>query len=260
MDALYDSIGVGYDTTRRPDPRIAARLRHHLAPKADERYLDLACGTGNYTAMLSQKGIALVGLDRAASMLQAARAKAPQVPWCQGDALALPFADDAFQGAVCSLAIHHFPDKAAAFAEVRRVLVRGRFVIFTATPEQESGYWLNHYFPEMIARSGRIMPSLATLRGDLAAAGFRFLAYEPWDVPPDPVDLMLYAGKHRPALYLDAEFRRGTSGFAKFCEPGELRDGLQHLEADIASGRIDEVVAGYAHNRGDYGFAVAECG
>lgn len=258
MDALYDSIGVGYDTTRRPDPRIAARLRYHLAPDPDGLYLDLACGTGNYTAALGSDGVALVGLDRAITMLRAAQVKAPQVPWCQGDALALPFADGAFQGVLCSLAIHHFPDRAAAFAEVRRVLARGRFVIFTSTPEQESGYWLNHYFPEMMVRSGRIMPSLATLRGELEAAGFRFLAYDPWDVPPDPVDLMLYAGKHRPALYLDAAFRRGTSGFAKFCEPHEIRGGLQRLETDIASGKIDDVIAGYAHDRGDYGFAVAE--
>ena len=135
----------------------------------------------------------------------------------------------------------------------------GRFVVFTATAEQERGYWLNHYFPEMMARSSQIMPSLAKLQADLEAAGFRYLTYDPWEVPPDPVDLMLYAGKHRPALYLDTDFRRGTSGFAKFCEPDELRDGVRRLEADIASGKIDEVIAGYAHDGGDYGFAVAEC-
>ncbi len=26
MPALYDSIGAGYETPRRPDPRIASRL------------------------------------------------------------------------------------------------------------------------------------------------------------------------------------------------------------------------------------------
>jgi ubiquinone/menaquinone biosynthesis C-methylase UbiE len=45
----YDAIGIGYDSTRRPDLRIAARIQALLEPRAGGHYLDVACGTGNYT-------------------------------------------------------------------------------------------------------------------------------------------------------------------------------------------------------------------
>ena len=52
---LYDSIGIEYDTTRRADPYIAGRLAHHLALSKGGTYLDLACGSGNYTNALSAR-------------------------------------------------------------------------------------------------------------------------------------------------------------------------------------------------------------
>ena len=39
MGQLYDRIGIGYDTTRRPHPVIAERLGHHLELKSPGRYL-----------------------------------------------------------------------------------------------------------------------------------------------------------------------------------------------------------------------------
>jgi len=47
--ALYDRIGVGYDTTRQADSYLLSRLIHHLRPRADGRYLGIGSGTGNYT-------------------------------------------------------------------------------------------------------------------------------------------------------------------------------------------------------------------
>ena len=45
MNPRYDTIGVGYDVTRRADPYIAGRLAHHLAIGAESTYLDVACGS-----------------------------------------------------------------------------------------------------------------------------------------------------------------------------------------------------------------------
>jgi hypothetical protein len=53
MSQLYDRIGIGYDTTRRPDPVIAERLGRHLAQDRSGNYLDIACGTENYTLTLA---------------------------------------------------------------------------------------------------------------------------------------------------------------------------------------------------------------
>jgi ubiquinone/menaquinone biosynthesis C-methylase UbiE len=55
--------------------------------------LDVACGTGFLTGRL--RG-AVTGLDRSAAMLRVAAEHAPGAALVQGDALALPFPDDAF--------------------------------------------------------------------------------------------------------------------------------------------------------------------
>lgn len=255
----YDRIGIGYDETRRADPRIAADLARHLAATPAGRYLDVGCGTGNYTVDLGRQGLTLVGLDQSATMLRAAGAKWDRVRWCLGDAGALPFAPASFDGALCTLAIHHFPDLRAAFGEIGRVLVAGgRFVVFTAFAEQMTAYWLNEYFPVALERSIEQMPTADAIRGALRAADMRLVGIEPWEIPPDPVDLFLYSGKHRPALYLDPAVRRGISTFALLANPDEVSRGLERLAHDIDCGRIDQVRARYTSHVGDYAFVIAE--
>jgi SAM-dependent methyltransferase len=256
-DAKYDAAGSAYDTTRRPDPRIAARLRAHLQPAPRGRYLDLACGTGNYTVSLAAAGVRLTGVDLSLAMLARARAKGAAVAWCQADVARLPFRDRCFDGALCTLAVHHFPALGPVFAEARRVLRAGRFVLFTALPEQMERYWLREYFPSALERSWAQMPSLDTLRAALEAAGFALAAVERWEVPSDLVDLFLYSGKHRPALYLDPAVRAGISTFAWLTGREELARGLARLQADLRSGAIHAVMARHAHGGGDYAFVVA---
>jgi len=53
-----------------------------LAPRA---VLDAGCGTGRVAVELARRGIAVVGIDVDAQMLGAARAKAPELDWRQGD-------------------------------------------------------------------------------------------------------------------------------------------------------------------------------
>ncbi len=254
--ALYDRIGQGYDTTRRADPGIVARLIHHLQPTKEGNYLDLACGTANYTTCLAQQGLRITGVDASLHMLEQAALKAPQLKLLHGLAENLPFEAHCFDGAICTLAIHHFTDLAAAFREVRRVLTGGRFVIFTATPEQMHGYWLNHYFPQ--ALKWGITPSLETVRGALEQSGFRFVEYEIWEIPENPVDLFLYAGKHKPELYFNPRIRTGISPFAAGGNAAEVEAGLTKLSEDLESGQFTQVAASYSNTGGDYGFVICE--
>ena len=197
---LYDWIGSDYDATRRADPYLADRLRSHLNPHPDGTYLDIACGTGNYTLALAQRDVRLIGIDQSATMILAAAAKAGPVRWCIGDVRWLPLPDATFHGAICTLAIHHFADLARSFREVHRVLAPGaRWVLFTSTHQQMRGCWLNEYFPASIARSIQQMPDLPVVRSHLQAAGFSIAATEPYDVQPDLQDFFMYSGKHRPA-------------------------------------------------------------
>jgi ubiquinone/menaquinone biosynthesis C-methylase UbiE len=256
--ALYDRIGRGYDATRRADPVIAQRLIDHLKSQRAGPCLDVACGTGNYTAALAAAGIRMCGLDHSRRMIMAARSRRERVTWLLGDVGSLPFLDSSFEGAICTLAIHHFPAMGPAFREVFRVVYPGRFILFTGTAEQMRGYWLNEYFPDAMAKAIRQMPSLDEVLRHLDAAGFRTVRTDPYEVAPDLRDLFLYSGKHRPELYLDARVRAGISTFAALAEPAEVRTGCERLARDIRSGRMDEVIDAYRREGGDYLFIIAE--
>jgi ubiquinone/menaquinone biosynthesis C-methylase UbiE len=155
---LYDRIGIGYDTTRRADPGIVRQLVALLDVPPDGVCLDVACGTGNYTTALAATGLQMHGVEISRTMLDSARAKSNTVRWVNADATAIPFPDGAFQGALVTLALHHFRQPDAVFREIARVLdERAHFVLFTGAPEQMRGYWLNRYFPDAMDKSIRQM-------------------------------------------------------------------------------------------------------
>jgi ubiquinone/menaquinone biosynthesis C-methylase UbiE len=257
--ALYDSIGTGYDTTRRADPYIAGRLAHHLRITPEGRYLDLACGTGNYTIALAQSGGEWVGVDCSERMIAQACGKSSAITWRIADATALPLENGSMSGAMCVLAVHHFTDIPASLAEVRRTLKPGsRFVLFTSDPQQMEGCWLNAYFPRAMERSMEVMPKADLLMQTMERAGIELVGREPYTVDPELEDFFLYSGKYDPARYLDPQFRAGISTFAVFAEEEEIDRGCLLLADDIASGRIDEVRGQYMSVHGDYLFLIGE--
>lgn len=257
--ATYDQIGQGYDSTRRADPYLLSRLTHHLNVKPSDKILDVACGTGNYTIALAQAGFKMYGIDQSSVMIENARKKSGShlVQWHLGDAEHMPFLNDTFSGALCTLAIHHFNDTRLIFAEVFRVLARGRFVIFTADPEQMKKYWLNLYFPQMMSKSTERMPTVAAVEQNLRNAGFKAIYKDSFNVTNELRDLFLFSGKHRPQIYLDPRVRAGISSFTGLADADEVERGLKQLATDINSGKISEVIATHA-NESDYLFVVAE--
>jgi ubiquinone/menaquinone biosynthesis C-methylase UbiE len=255
--ALYDRIGKGYDDTRRADPYIVERLLRHLRPSAGGRYLDVGCGTGNYTSALSQRGLMMVGLDVSPTMIRKAAQKAPGIRWQIGTADSMPFGSGSFDGAISVNAHHHFTSVRASFDEIFRVLRPGsRLVMFHSTAEQMRGYWLNEYFPRMMARSIDQFDKLQTV-ATLEASGFEIERLEPYSVRPGLLDNFLYCGKNRPQMYLDPHIRSGISLFAQIAEQEEVERGGARLASDIDSGRIDEVIRTWRNDAGDYTFTVA---
>lgn len=255
---LYDTIGRTYNTTRRADPYLASRLVALLDPQPEGRYLDIGCGTGNYTRILAGAGGTWMGMDPSLTMLEAARTSGgPTIAWQQGEAAATGLSDHSLDGITAFLTIHHWPDRPAAFNELVRVLrPGGRLVIFTSTSEQMAGYWLHHYFPRMMADSSRQMPAKDRLIADLTGAGLRIVMEEIYAVRPDQQDHFLYCGKERPRLYVDPVIRRGISSFSVLAHQDEVEQGLTALEADLQSGQINQVMTSYHHEGGDYLFLV----
>ena len=106
-------------------------MASRVAAHAPARVLETAAGTGIVTRALraSLPGpSSLVATDLSQPMLDIASAKlagTPGISFKQADATALPFADESFDAIVCQFGFMFFPDKAAALAEVRRVLSPG---------------------------------------------------------------------------------------------------------------------------------------
>src|SRR4051812_39650107 len=99
---------------------MVEELARALAALPPARTLDVACGTGYATRWLPGE---LTGLDQSPTMLEVAAERLPDATFVQGDALTLPFADDAFD----RVATMHFyghlegADRARFLAEARRV-------------------------------------------------------------------------------------------------------------------------------------------
>jgi len=111
---------------------MALRLLERIPLRAGQRLLDVACGTG-IVARLAAPRVApsgtVVGVDLSEEMLAVARTRAAEagvrIDWKQGDAVALPFADAAFDVVLCQQGLQFFPDKSGALREMRRVIAPG---------------------------------------------------------------------------------------------------------------------------------------
>ena len=120
----YDDwwLGRGMYADRRPEDWDEERelLAHWIATLPPARTLDVACGTGFMTRHLHGE---IVGLDQSESMLEIARDRVPDADFVQGDALALPFADDAFDRVFTSYFYCHLEEEERRrfLAEARRV-------------------------------------------------------------------------------------------------------------------------------------------
>ncbi len=252
---LYDHIGAGYNSTRQADPYLAERLYRLLSPEKDGCYFDIGCGTGNYTIALANKGLNFCGVEPSERMLGLARSRSSKVNWINGTAENIPADDDSFDGGIATLTIHHWTNLHTAFAEIYRVLRQNApLVIFTATPEQMRGYWLNHYFPRMLADSILQMPAFEKIEEAATAAGFVITGTEPYFIKDGLQDHFLYVGKNRPELYLDAAVRSGISSFSALANAAEVKQGLDKLAMDIELNSFEPVKSEYANDLGDYLF------
>jgi len=256
---IYDTIGKGYNTTRRADPYLADRMYQLLQPIPGGLYLDAGCGTANYLTALAGKGLKFYGIDPSETMLTEARKKDNGATFIQTRAENIPLPGAMFHGALAIFTLHHWENWVKGLTEVNRVLKPGaKLVILSFTPLQMKGYWLNHYFPQMMKRSWELVPETEDMEEILHKSGFRLAGTEKYFVQNDLQDHFLYSNKHRPAQYLRPEVRNGASSFTAFSTPEEVAAGLAALETDIKEGKIENIINSYENNNGDYLFYIAE--
>ncbi|MFD7552254.1 class I SAM-dependent methyltransferase [Streptomyces sp. NPDC059578] len=220
--ATYNSIGVTYADTRRPDPRIAARIHQALGDAAT--VINVGAGAGSYEpsrTVLAVEPSSVMIAQRPAGSARALEASAESIP--------VP--DDSADAAMALLTVHHWSDLEAGIAELRRI-ARRRIVVFTFDHDVSRNFWLSEeYLPEAAAvdeARAVAVDHLVTLLG-----GARV---ETVPVPHDCTDGFLAAFWRRPEAYLDPQVRAGMSMLAQTRED-VLRPGLTRLAEDLSSGR-----------------------
>ncbi|WP_440764247.1 class I SAM-dependent methyltransferase [Natronorubrum sp. DTA7] len=101
-----------------------------LEPTAENRVLDLGCGTGHLTARIAEVGATAVGVDSAPEMIERAREAHPNLRFVAADARTMSF-DDPFDAVFSNAALHWISDEeqGATLRAVRDALrPGGRFV------------------------------------------------------------------------------------------------------------------------------------
>lgn len=256
---VYNTIGTGYNTTRKADPYIVSRLYELLQPANNKTYLDIGCGTGNYTIKLYEEGLNMTGVDPSDVMLAEAKGKNSNIRWAKGTAEDIPLSTCSIDGCIATLTVHHWKDHRRGFRELARVMKPGaRMVIFTFTPEQEASYWFNHFFPQMMQRGmARSLP-LDTLSGYAQEAGLKLRQTEKYFVHEGLQDLFGYSGKHDPERYFDPAIINGISYFSLYADKEELENGFAALRTSIDNGTFKDIKQQYENDKGDYLFVVLE--
>jgi demethylmenaquinone methyltransferase/2-methoxy-6-polyprenyl-1,4-benzoquinol methylase len=194
------------------DKRWRRLVAHTLQPSLVEgaRVLDVACGTGDLSLVLASAGAGhVVGLDFCRPMLEIARRKAATgsrvIPFVEGDALRLPFADETFDAVTIAFGLRNLAGVADGLSELRRILrPDGRVAVLEFSSPVLPGFraLFRFYFTRVLPRIGGLVSGARGAYEYLPDSVSRF---------PDQkrlVELMREAG------FADVSYRNLTGGIA----------------------------------------------
>ena len=162
--SMFDRIAPVYDSMNRlMTAGLDRRWRREAAEavvKPGDRVLDSCCGTGDLAIAAAAAGGNVTGVDFSKPMLERARRKAPELEWIEGDALALPFADESFDAATVGFGVRNLSELDKGLHELRRVLrPGGRLAILEITrPTGVVAPFYRLWFDVLIPAAGKVLP------------------------------------------------------------------------------------------------------
>lgn len=207
---MFGTIAARYDllnhllsgNTDRRWRRLVAKTLSATLSDPEACVLDVACGTGDLSLTLLETGEArIVGIDFCRPMLTIAASKAAgaksRVPFIEGDALQLPFADRSFEAATIAFGLRNLASVEAGLRELLRVLkpggkvavlefsrpttavMRGLFGVYFSKILPIFGGWLSgaksayQYLPDSVSR----FPDQGELASLMQEAGFAAVSF-----------------------------------------------------------------------------------
>ena len=93
-----------------------------LDPRQGDRHLDVACGLGLLTKVMSQRGAACDGIDLSEEAVRKAKEYCPEATIQEANAEQLPFDDQTFHTISCIGSLERMLDREKALKEQMRVL------------------------------------------------------------------------------------------------------------------------------------------
>jgi SAM-dependent methyltransferase len=113
---------------------FAVDLARRAARLSPRRVLEIAAGTGVLTRELvaAIPAAEVTATDLNTAMVEFGSRRVPAAAWQQASALHLPFDDNQFDLVICQFGVMFFPDRSAAFGEMRRVLTADGGLLFNA--------------------------------------------------------------------------------------------------------------------------------
>lgn len=164
-----------------------AGLLASVGPVQGVRILDVGCGVGRWTRLLSGLGADVVGIDLQSETLRDNRRRLAGCRFVEMSADAQAFAAGIFGGAVSVTVLQHMPFEvqARALAEIRRVLAPGGWYLLLEGTKDRG--------PHVFSNDPGAWASKA------AAAGFRLDRALPYDYAPIIYGLKGLAARYRGA-------------------------------------------------------------
>ncbi|MBB3929396.1 SAM-dependent methyltransferase [Kaistia hirudinis] len=206
--------------------------------------VEIAAGTGAVTRELAKSlgpDTRVTVTDLSEPMLEVAQSR--QAPdsrfrWQAADAMALPFADDSFDVAVCQFGVMLMPDRAAAYGAARRVLRPGGHYLFAVWDMIERNAFaaaveaaLADIFPGAPVDFLRRLPhgyyDAAVIKAELAGSGFADIA----------IDTVARTSRADTALAAATAYCQGTPirGEVEARSPGSLAAVTERVAAAFAA-------------------------
>src|SRR5882672_2799470 len=150
--AMFDGIAHRYDLVNRVislgiDQSWRKKTVRSLELRPGAKVLDLATGTGDLAIMVSRMHpqVTIVGVDPSEKMLEVGRKKLTEAALNErialevGDAQALKFPDNSFDGLCIAFGIRNVPDRLQGLREMARVTKPGGRVAILELSEPRTG-------------------------------------------------------------------------------------------------------------------------
>jgi len=162
----YDFLNhlLSGNTDKRWRRLVAKELKNSLA-SSGMSVLDVACGTGDLSLAIARETSAcVIGTDFCRPMLSIASRKTAEsdffIPFVEGDALALPFADKSFDAVSIAFGLRNLASFEGGLSELYRVLKpNGRAAILEFSTPIIPGFrqLFNFYFNRILPNIGGVV-------------------------------------------------------------------------------------------------------